>query len=399
MMADDSATDDSAKVHAQPRLAIFCDFSYRLDGDSLTAELPFALFLRALASHFAKVIVVGRLDMSAPRFPYEMPGVELAPLPYYRSGADLAAVLRSLPRAMGRFWRLLDGVDIVWVLGPNPPQAIAFALLGLLHRRRVVLGVRQQLPELARHRHPRRPAVWWSASALDRCFRLLARVADVVVVGRPLRRSYQKGRAVHELVVSLVEEQDLLPTGSDQRCYDGPELRMLSVGRADPEKNPLLLLEILRDAVERDPRWRLEICGDGMMLDELSSRAGEMGLSDRVTLHGHVAFGGELWAHYRTAHALVHVSMTEGVPQVLIEAFASRLPVVATAVGAVADVVSDRGLLVQPRDAAGTAGALQRMVDDADLRGECVKAGAAYAAAHTRGIEVAELAQFLKGQA
>jgi glycosyltransferase involved in cell wall biosynthesis len=394
MMAGGSAT-----AQAQPRLAIFCDFSYRLDEGTLTAELPFALFLRALAPYFAKVIVAGRLDVSAPRFPYEMPGVELAPLPYYRSGAHLAAVLRSLPRAMGRFWRLLDETDVVWVLGPNPPQAIAFALLGLLRRRRVVLGVRQQLPELVRHRHPGRPAVWWSASALDRCFRLLARVTDVVAVGRPLRRSYEKGRAVHELVVSLVEEQDLLPADNDQRRYDGPELRMLSVGRADPEKNPLLLLEILRDAVEHDQRWRLDICGDGLVLDELSQRAGEMGLSDRVTLHGHVAFGSELWAHYRAAHALVHVSMTEGAPQVLIEAFAARLPVVATAVGAVEDVLHGRGLLVQPRDAAGTAGALQRMIDDAHLRAGCVDAGAAYAAAHTREIEVAKLAQFLDGQA
>jgi glycosyltransferase involved in cell wall biosynthesis len=394
MMADDSTTACS-----RPRLAIFCDFSYRLDGDTLTAELPFALFMRALASHFAKAIVVGRLDMSAPRFPYEMHGVELAPLPYYRSGADIAAVLRSLPRAIGRFWRLLDGADVVWVLGPNPPQAIAFALLGLLRRRRVVLGVRQQLPELVRHRHPGRPAVWWSASALDRCFRLLARVVDVVAVGRPLRQSYQKGRTVHELVVSLVEEQDLLPVGNDRRRYDGAELRMLSVGRADPEKNPLLLLEVLRDAAAHDPRWRLEICGDGLMLDELSQRAREMGLSDRVTLHGHVKFGRELWTHYRAAHALVHVSMTEGMPQVLIEAFAARLPVVATAVGAVADVVCGRGLLVRPQDATGAASALQRMVDDTDLRSGCVEAGAAYAAAHTGAIEVAKLAQFLKGKA
>ncbi len=391
----------SATVHARPRprLAIFCDFSYRLDGDTLTAEIPFALFLRALAPHFAKVLVAGRLDTSAPRFPYEMPDVELAPLPYYRSGANLAAVLLTLPRAMGRFWRLLDGADVVWVLGPNPPQAITFVLLGLLRGRRVVLGVRQQLPELIRHRHPRRPALWWSASALDRCFRLLARVVDVVTVGRPLRRSYQKGRAVHELLVSLVEERDLLPAGSDRRRYDGPELRMLSVGRADPEKNPLLLLDVLKDAVEHDPRWQLEICGDGLMLGELSRRAGEMGLSDRVTLHGHVAFGGELWAHYRAAHALVHVSMTEGAPQVLVEAFAARLPVVATAVGAVADVVRDRGLLVQPRDAASAASALQRMIDDAHLRAGCVEAGAAYAAAHTRGIEVARLARFLEGLA
>jgi glycosyltransferase involved in cell wall biosynthesis len=381
-----------------PRLAIYCDFSYRLDAQTLTAELPFALFLGALTSHFTSVTVVGRLDMSAPRFPYEMSGVELAPLPYYESGADLAAVLRSLPRAIARFWRTLEETDVVWVLGPNPPQAIVFALIGLVRRRRVVLGVRQQLPELVRHRHPRRRALWWSASALDRCFKLLGRIADVVAVGRPLREAYEQGQPVHELIVSLVRERDLVPVEDDDRRYDQAELRMLSVGRLDPEKNPLLLLEILRDALASDPRWRLEVCGDGPLLGELASRAAALGLGDRVSLYGHVAFGPELWARYRAAHALVHVSLTEGAPQVLVEAFAARLPVVATDVGAVADVVGGRGLLVAPGDAVGAARALQRIVGENALRAACVEAGAAYAAAHTRETEVAGLARFLEGR-
>ncbi len=382
-----------------PRLAVYCDFSYRLDGELLTAELPFALFLRALASQYAKVTVAGRLDTSAPRFPYEMEGVELAPLPYYRSGAHLTAVLRSLPRATRRLWRLLGEADVVWVLGPNPPQAIALALLGLLRRRRVVLGVRQQLPELVRHRHPSRRLVWWSAGLLEGAFKLLARFADVVAVGGPLRRSYEKGRAVHEMVVSLVEPEDLLSETDDTRGYEGQELKMLSVGRADPEKNPLLLLDVLREARLRDSRWRLEICGDGPMLAELSERAREMGLADRLRLHGHVAFGGELWAHYRGAHALIHVSMTEGTPQVLLEAFASRLPVVATAVGGVGEAVEGRGLLVAPRDAAAAAGALQRLVEDRELRRRYVAAGAQYAAAHTLPVESAKLARFLQAAA
>ena len=49
----------------------------------------------------------------------------------------------------------------------------------------------------------------------------------------------------------------------DRPAYDGPELRMLSVGRLDPEKNPLLLADILAGAVTADPRWRMDICGEG----------------------------------------------------------------------------------------------------------------------------------------
>ncbi len=143
---------------AATRLAVFCDFSYRRDGDLVTAELPFSLFLDALARQFREVTLIGRLDPTGSRFAYEMHGIELAPLPYYASGADLSAVMRALPGAVRRFWGVLGRVDVVWVLGPNPPHAIVFALLALARRKRLVLGVRQQLPRLIRHRHPAPPA-------------------------------------------------------------------------------------------------------------------------------------------------------------------------------------------------------------------------------------------------
>jgi hypothetical protein len=182
---------------APTRLAVFCDFSYRRDGDLITAELPFSLFLLALSRHFARLTLIGRLDPTGARFPYEMRDIELEPLPYYASGADLGAVIRALPAAMRRFWRVLAGVDVVWVLGPNPPHAIVFALMALARRRRLVLGVRQQLPRLIRHRHPGRPHVWLAAWVLERMFRLIGRIADgVVVVGPELAHEYRRATSI-----------------------------------------------------------------------------------------------------------------------------------------------------------------------------------------------------------
>jgi glycosyltransferase involved in cell wall biosynthesis len=389
----------SDSVNGKPRLAVFCDFSYRVDAGAVTAQLPFSLFLLALSQHFTQLVLVGRLDESGQRFPYELSGIELEPLPYYASGADFGAVLRTLAPSMLRFWRLLGRVDVAWVLGPNPPQAIAFALLALIRRRRLVLGVRQQLPQLVRHRHPRRPLVWLAAWTLEQVFRLLARAVDVVVVGPELRRLYRRSRGVHLMLVSLLQRSDLSSPGEDRRGYDGSELRLLSVGRLDPEKNPLLMLDILSDALKLDGRWRLEICGDGSLMAEMARRADQLGLSDRVVLHGHVVFGEELWRLYRGCHALLHVSMTEGVPQVLLEAFAARLPVVATAVGGVAETVRGNGLLVAPQDAPGAAAALQLLLDDSDLRSRFVESAAASVGEHTLEAETTRLANFLVGRA
>lgn len=380
------------------RLAVYCDFTYRVDGDVVTAQRPFSLFLLGLTSQFARVVLVGRLEPAEEPFPYEMRDIEFEPLPYYASGADFGAVLRGLPAALRRFWRVLDRVDVVWILGPNPPQAIAFVLLAVARRRRVVLGVRQQLPALVRRRHPRRPVVWLAASTLDRVFMLLARRLPVVVVGPDLARRYRRSRAVHTSLVSLLEERDILGGADDRRDYGADELRLLSVGRLDPEKNPLLLPLVLRDLLRRDPRWRLEVCGDGMLTSELTRCARELGLASRVTQHGHVPFGPQLWDHYRSCHALIHVSFTEGMPQVLLEAFASRLPVVGTAVGSVQEVMRGNGLLVPPGDSAEAAVAIQRLIDDSVLRVRCVDSAAAFASRHTLRVEVEGVASFLRGR-
>ena len=92
-----------------------------------------------------------------------------------------------------------------------------------------------------------------------------------------------------------------------------------------------------------------------------------------------------------------HVSMTEGAPQVILEAFAARLPVVATAVGGVPDLVAERGLLVSSRRSTGTAAAaLARIVADADLRGRLVESGHLTAKDHTLQAECRRLADFLR---
>ncbi len=379
------------------RLAVYCDYSYRVSEGELYAELPFALFLQELAPYCERLVVTGRLDPTPGTYPYKMKGVEYAPLPHYSSGAEIWGVMRAIPAGIRRFWRMLDDVDVVWVLGPNPPQALLFALLSRLRRRRLVLGVRQDLPQLIRHRYPGKPHLLWAALMLEAAFRLLARVVPVVVVGPDLAHFYRASSELHVVYVSLLSEDDILAVEDDGRAYDGDELVMLSVGRLDPEKNPLLLADVLARVVHVDPRWRLEVCGDGSLMTELVRRLEELGVADRALLHGYVPIDDGLWTLYRRSHALLHISLTEGVPQVLLEAFAARLAVVATAVGGVPALVQGCGLLVAPGDAGAAADALQQIASDAKLRAELVDNASARVSEHTLHAECARLAAFLTG--
>jgi glycosyltransferase involved in cell wall biosynthesis len=213
-----------------------------------------------------------------------------------------------------------------------------------------------------------------------------------VTVGPELARAYGRARRLHELTVSLVSEAELAD-GPPARNYGG-ELTMLSVGRVDREKDPLLLAAVLALLIEDEPRWRLVVCGEGDMEDELRARLSELGIEDRAEVRGYVPHA-ELRDAYRQAHALLHVSLTEGLPQVLDEAFAADLPVVATDVGGVGDATGGAVRLVPAGDAAAAAAELQRVADDPVIREGLAAAGREHVAQHTIEGECARLAAFL----
>src|SRR5665811_1773008 len=81
----------------------------------------------------------------------------------------------------------------------------------------------------------------------------------------------------------------------------------------------------------------------------------DSGCSDHAELLGYVPIDGGLLERYRESHVFLHVSLTEGMPQVLTEAFASGLPLLATAGGGVWDVAGDAALLVAASDAGAAA--------------------------------------------
>ncbi len=323
---------------------------------------------------------------------YPVPeGIEFAPLPWYGSLANPLAVGRALLGSVRTFWRVLDGVDAVLLFGPHP-TCFAFAALAALRGRRVVLGVRQDLPAYTRNRHPDRRSIQLMADTLEAGYRLLARLCPTVVVGPDLACNYRRARRLLPINVSLIRESDVA-AGPSRSDYEG-ELQALSVGRLEAEKNPLLLADALA-ALGPDARWRLTVCGEGPLAGELAQRLERLGLNGRATLAGYVPIDGGLLDLYRESHAMLHVSWTEGLPQILFEAFAAGLPVVATAVGGVAEAAGDAALLIPPGDPEAAAEALERVAADAELRERMVSAGLERARAVTLEAESERLARFI----
>ncbi len=132
------------------------------------------------------------------------------------------------------------------------------------------------------------------------------------------------------------------------------------VGRLSDEKGPDVFLEAL--ARLRDLPWMACVLGEGPAREALEARAAALGLRDRVHWHGRVAGAGRL---YRAFDLFVLSSRTEGTPMALFEAMAAGVPVVATGVGGVPDVVSTgEAALVPPGDPETLAAAIRAVFLD-----------------------------------
>ena len=362
-------------------------------------DAPFLRFAAEVGVHFDRLVLFARIvESDAPDERLVLPEeVEIVELPDFGGLRQLARLARAAFGTGRAFWRGVGRVDVVWTFGPHPLELLLVAV-ARIRGRRIVLGVRQDSPRYFRARlpSPRWKPVLAAVLALDGLHRLLARRIPAVVVGAENERRYARGRVL-AMMPSLVRAADVVPEPAD-RDWSG-EILLLTVGRVDTEKNPFLLVEAVSELNRlRRRRFRLRWVGVGPLVDEVRARAADAGVGDRFELAGYVPFGPELLDLYRSAHAFVHVSLTEGVPQVLTEALASGTPIVATDVGGVGAALEGgaAGLLVPPDDRQALVEAVLRLADDADLRARLVERGLELARGRTLEAEAARVAAFLR---
>jgi glycosyltransferase involved in cell wall biosynthesis len=165
------------------------------------------------------------------------------------------------------------------------------------------------------------------------------------------------------------------------------------VGRLDAVKGVPLLLEAFATARARHPQARLTIAGDGPARARLEARTRALGLEGAVHFAGYLDEPA-VARLLETSDMLVLPSFAEGLPVVLMEAFASRIPVIASQVAGVPELVEDgvSGFIVPPGDVETLAARMDRLLSDPTLCAAMGTAGRAKVeVAHDIGTEVAKL--------
>jgi glycosyltransferase involved in cell wall biosynthesis len=184
------------------------------------------------------------------------------------------------------------------------------------------------------------------------CFAL--RFADAVVaVSRPLVETLTRAGVPSEHIRFIsngfAPTANMMTRADARRMLGIPDnaLTVGWVGRLSREKGADVMLTAL---AQSDAFWRLSIIGDGEDRHRLKEQAADLGIADRVMWHGAVTNAAAVLPAF---DSFVLSSRTEGTPIALFEAMAAGVPIVATRVGGVPDVITSEHALLVPTEQPG----------------------------------------------
>jgi glycosyltransferase involved in cell wall biosynthesis len=186
------------------------------------------------------------------------------------------------------------------------------------------------------------------------------------------------GTNVRNYTVKALEFEDLpsvvVPNGVDvTKFYPSPikirseKLRIGIVARLVPEKGLCELLRATSELTKRGINMELHVAGDGSHLGAFRELAADLAIADIVTFYGKVQNVAEF---LRTLDVFVLPSHFEGLPLTILESMATGVPVIASRVGSIPELVNhgENGLLIGPRDIDGLVKAITLLAEDEKLR-------------------------------
>ncbi len=293
---------------------------------------------------------------------------ELSPYHDTRVIVELTAILRRIASRHPR------GFAIVNTHAPKAGVAgrLAARLLGL-----APVHTLHGLPFYAQQSENRRRAY--------RAFERLGYLSGgetVSVTRRNLRAVLDAGWVAprHARVIPpCVDSDRLAPRRGKRRLlprYGIPEsARVIGVvASLKPPKDLLGFVRAAATVMNERPDVHVVIAGDGEQRPAIEQAIDNAGLTERVTLAGWVDPIEELYPEF---DVFVLPTFSEGLPLTLVEARACGVPVIASAVGGIPELIRDgvNGLLVPPGEPVALSAALRRLLDDSDLRSRLIAEG------------------------
>ena len=170
---------------------------------------------------------------------------------------------------------------------------------------------------------------------------------------------------------------DIIPDGLDPDSFEPTQreahpkiVRCLSIGRLIPRKGFQFLIRALPQILDKAKcKFEIEIVGDGPYEEGLTTLAKELNVDSYIHFTGSVEYR-ELPQKYRDADIFILPSLAEGMPLVVLEAMGTGLPIIASRVQGIDELVADdvNGVLFDPGDVDGLAECIIKLIDGGQNR-------------------------------
>jgi glycosyltransferase involved in cell wall biosynthesis len=288
------------------------------------------------------------------------------------TGLPGTGLLRFAPR-LSRLVSDLGPFDVVHAFWASMPALLA-AVAARHHRLPLVVhlagGELAALPEIGY-------GGWLHARERWKTRRALRRAARITAGSNDLRRLAERRGFAAEVVPLGVDASLFTPAPP----REGKALRLLHVASLNAVKDQSTLLKALRRVADAEPDVRLDVAGEDTLGGAVQAEAGRLDLSRHVAFHGFLPQD-RLRPLYRDADLLVVSSRHEAQCVALLEAAASRVPTIGTAVGLVADLAPEAAAAVPVGDDAALAAAILTLLRDGEGRRRMGDRARAFALAH-----------------
>lgn len=266
-----------------------------------------------------------------------------------------------------KLWKLAGRVDVIHLLANSGWSWQLFAAPAIW------IGYFLKIPVVVNYRGGE------ASAYLDKAIRsvrpTLARGRALIVPSPYLQEVFAGFGFEADVIPNIIDLQRFRPV--DARAAGAGESPHLVIARnLEPIYGITTAIEAIARLQPEVPGLRVSIAGSGPQEQELKALASALGLEEVITFTGRLP-PDEIAALYRDADVMINPTTVDNMPNSLLEAMASGLPIVTTNVGGIPYVVKDgvTALFVEPGDADGMANQVQRVLNDEPLYGRLVANG------------------------
>jgi len=372
------------------KLLVVLDELYYYDGNTYGSKYSWGKFTEAFCPFFDEVTlsVPVKNEISNQKL-IKVEKVNFCPLPYWDG---MVSYIKNLPK---NFWQLVKTIrretkkhDVIFIRLPSL-AGMLFFVFAKLYSKPIALYVGGNIRTAANRLYVgsriSKMTMNTFACIIEFITRIMVNHSITFVTGKELYQSYNRPyNKIFQTMTSLINKDYI--NERDDTCQ-GSIINIVCVAQILPSKGIDYLIDAIHLLRKDNYNVLLDIVGfgNGTYYESLVDKVKKLELESYVKFKGYVTFGSDLFEIYRKADISVLATLSEGLPRVIIESWASGIPFIATNVGGIPGLIVDgeNGLLINPGSSVEICKAIKRTISNSDLRKKIIRNGLDFAKQHT----------------